>query len=244
MPSRSVIKVYSGLSLKEPDVKRILPGALFAGPIGRDDIRKDVARGIGTIVVVDGRFLQNLAVSPNEMMDAMRCGVRLYGCSSMGALRAAELAPYGMVGHGRIFEFVKATPDFRDDLLGQTFREEPLRALTVPHMDLHFFLRDHAARKRATTEQVEHVLHASASLHFAYRDIGTMREQLHLAHGTAAAPLCALAELAFREACQKRLDALATLALVVADLREIRSANERLARRPRRRAVLRNLQRR
>ena len=81
-----------------------------------------------------------MAVSPTDVMDALRCGLRVYGASSMGALRAVELAPYGMIGHGSIYEHVLHTPYFRDDYLGQTFTEAPEGQQSEPYINsiLHF----------------------------------------------------------------------------------------------------------
>lgn len=39
-----------------------------------------------------------------EILDLLHRGVHVWGASSMGALRAAELAPFGMRGFGRVFE--------------------------------------------------------------------------------------------------------------------------------------------
>lgn len=230
------IKVYSGLSLRAADVKRALPGAAFAGPVSRGDVPRDVARGVGVVVIVDGRFLQSLAVSPGELMDALRCGTRLYGCSSMGALRAVELEAHGMIGHGEIFEHIRQNPFFGDDLLGLTFREDTLETLTVPYIDLHFALRDLTRRGRATRGQATRILQAFAALPFPERDPARVEARLTEAHGASAAPLRRLARLALRSARQKRLDALATLARVKADLRAVATANRRLdtTRRPRR----------
>ena len=38
------------------------------------------------------------------MLWALTQGIHVYGAASMGALRAAELAAFGMVGVGKIFE--------------------------------------------------------------------------------------------------------------------------------------------
>ena len=46
-----------------------------------------------------------------EILFALSKGIRVLGASSMGALRAAELHDFGMIGVGRIFE------DYRDEVL-------------------------------------------------------------------------------------------------------------------------------
>lgn len=221
-------KVYAGLSVSRAQVAAILPEARFAGPVARGDVAADVVARIPVIVIVDGRFFQSLAVAPGELMDALRRGVRLYGCSSMGALRAAELASHGMHGHGKIFEYIRDQRVFRDDLLGQIFQEEPLRALTVPYVDLHFSLRELERKKSATRRESETILRATAELPFADRSLLGIQARLTARHGKAAAPLVELLRRGLRGARQKQIDALATLRKVRSDLASIHDANTRL----------------
>jgi len=58
-------------------------------------------RAIG---IVDGYFQWVPSVWHKEILWALQQGVHVFGAASMGALRAAELAPFGMRGVGRIFE--------------------------------------------------------------------------------------------------------------------------------------------
>ena len=56
------------------------------------------------IGIVDGYFAHVPSVWHKEILHALSAGIPVYGAASMGALRAAELAQFGMVGVGRIFE--------------------------------------------------------------------------------------------------------------------------------------------
>ena len=56
------------------------------------------------IGIIDGYFQWAPAVWHKEILWAIQQGVHVFGAASMGALRAAELAPFGMRGVGRIFE--------------------------------------------------------------------------------------------------------------------------------------------
>ena len=56
------------------------------------------------IAIIDGYFNQVPAVWHKEILWAMSRGASVLGASSMGALRAAELEPLGMIGLGKIFE--------------------------------------------------------------------------------------------------------------------------------------------
>ena len=56
---------------------------------------------------MDGYFEGVVAVWHKELLWAMAEGIHLFGSASMGALRAAELHPFGMVGVGRIFAWYR-----------------------------------------------------------------------------------------------------------------------------------------
>ena len=56
------------------------------------------------IGIIDGYFNQVPAVWHKEILWAIHQGISVFGASSMGALRAAELQALGMVGCGKIFE--------------------------------------------------------------------------------------------------------------------------------------------
>jgi len=55
------------------------------------------------IGIVDGNFETVATVWHKEILWAMAQGIHVYGAASIGALRAAELAEFGMKGVGAIF---------------------------------------------------------------------------------------------------------------------------------------------
>lgn len=78
--------------------------ATFLPPVRMGDVHAlVVARRPAVIAIVDGLFEQTPAVWHKEILFALSRGVRVLGSSSMGALRAAELHPFGMEGVGEIF---------------------------------------------------------------------------------------------------------------------------------------------
>jgi hypothetical protein len=101
-------------------------GALTRGlrvrpPVKRHDVAALVEshaaarRRPGVIVIADGLFHDTLAVGHAELRAALRDGWRVWGVSSMGAIRAHEMASLGMRGFGRVFERFQAEVDFQDD---------------------------------------------------------------------------------------------------------------------------------
>jgi hypothetical protein len=86
-------------------------------PVRRDDIAKLVAERTkpGLVVIVDGVFHDSLAVGHAEIRDALERGWKVWGLSSMGAIRAREMTDLGMRGFGRVFEYFMGEGDFQDD---------------------------------------------------------------------------------------------------------------------------------
>lgn len=80
-------------------------------PAARGDVLTAMGRGAETILLLDGYYYTVPSVTHKEILHALEAGVRVIGAASLGALRAAELEAFGMVGVGRIFE------KFRDGVL-------------------------------------------------------------------------------------------------------------------------------
>lgn len=96
--------VFAGPTLRPGDAAT-LAGAHWLPPAKHGDVYRAVTllrpRAIG---IVDGYFQWTPSVWHKEILWALDQGVHVFGAASMGALRAAELAPFGMVGVGRVFE--------------------------------------------------------------------------------------------------------------------------------------------
>ncbi|MFF2657294.1 TfuA-like protein [Kitasatospora sp. NPDC058032] len=94
------------------------------------------------MVIIDGLYHQTPALRHKEILAAMGRGVSVVGAASIGALRAAELQPFGMAGVGAVFRaYVNGEIDGDDEVaVGQ----EPggrQRALTWPLVNLRHVLR-------------------------------------------------------------------------------------------------------
>jgi hypothetical protein len=96
--------VFIGPTLPADEVRRRLPGATVLPPAAVGDVwRAARRRGVRRIAIVDGYFERMAAVWHKEILIALERGIAVYGAASMGALRAAELAPFGMIGVGTIY---------------------------------------------------------------------------------------------------------------------------------------------
>ena len=96
--------IFAGPTLPPHDEARART-AVWLPPAKHGDVYRAVTllrpRAIG---IVDGYFQWAPSVWHKEILWAMHQGVHVFGAASMGALRAAELAAFGMRGVGRIFE--------------------------------------------------------------------------------------------------------------------------------------------
>lgn len=126
--------VFLGPTMPAAEAQRLLD-AEFLPPVCRGDIDR-LPAGIRFIGIIDGEFFQNLAVSPKEIIRALDRGIKVFGSSSMGALRAAETHTFGMVGIGRIFEQFRDGILDADDEVAVAYEPGTYRALSDPMVSL------------------------------------------------------------------------------------------------------------
>ncbi len=96
------IAVFAGPTLPG-DLGRDLLKAAWLPPAECGDVWRVVRAGARIVVLIDGRYASVPAPWHKEIHWALANGVRVIGAASMGALRAAEMHPFGMVGVGQVF---------------------------------------------------------------------------------------------------------------------------------------------
>jgi len=99
--------IFLGPTLPVARAHAALPEASYRPPIRRGDLIRALNERPAIVGIIDGQFLQSLAVSPLEIFAALRAGTTVLGAASMGALRAVEMAPFGMIGVGTIFRWFR-----------------------------------------------------------------------------------------------------------------------------------------
>ena len=111
-----------------------------------DLLSPDLGRG-DQVLLIDGLFLQAASVRHREILCLLERGVTVAGSSSMGALRAAELWPYGMRGYGEIFRLYRDGEIDGDDEVAIVHgtREDGYRGYSEPLVNIRIALRDAAA---------------------------------------------------------------------------------------------------
>lgn len=170
--------VFTGPTISASEAALELEACFFP-PAGQGDVYRAALARPTAIGIIDGVFERIPAVWHKEILWAMSQGVHVFGSASIGALRAAELAPFGMVGVGRIFE------DFRDGVLEDDDEvtlvhgpaEAGFRALSEPMVNIRATLRE--------AERVAVIASATA------RELERLAKHLFYPHRTYPAVLTA-----------------------------------------------------
>lgn len=101
------VLVFSGPTLTATQAKQILPEAEYLPPVKCGDVLQVLRFQPQALVIIDGLFETTAAVWHKEIMTALQHNIPVYGCSSMGAMRAAELESFGMQGYGEVFHYYR-----------------------------------------------------------------------------------------------------------------------------------------
>jgi hypothetical protein len=104
-PSRTLI--YVGPTLPAEAVLQLLPQAELRPPIAAGDLALEGLQAGDRVALIDGVFLHKRAVRHKELAVLLQRGVQVLGASSMGALRAVEMAPFGMLGFGTVVQWFR-----------------------------------------------------------------------------------------------------------------------------------------
>jgi hypothetical protein len=110
----AAVTVFVGPTVTVADARAVLD-ADYRPPAARGDVYRAAQKRPIAIGIVDGYFERVLSVWHKEILWAMAQGIHVFGSASIGALRAAELAPFGMVGVGDVFAALRSRALEDDD---------------------------------------------------------------------------------------------------------------------------------
>lgn len=154
--------VFLGPSLGLAEARGICPDAEFHPPVRFGDLYALGCDPPGQVLIVDGVFHDSTPVWQREILELLQAGWQVLGASSMGALRALELAPYGMIGLGTIFEWYRTGRIEGDDevALMHGVAEMDYCPLTLPLVDVRHVLAGLRKQGALSPAQVSGILGA------------------------------------------------------------------------------------
>ena len=96
------VHVFAGPTLSGREIRRLLPDAVVHPPVAAGDLLSLPALPGDTVVLIDGLQACGRAVRHREILALLDQGVEVWGAGALGALRAAELQPFGVRLYGRV----------------------------------------------------------------------------------------------------------------------------------------------
>jgi len=187
--------------------------ARYLPPARRGDVYRVMTSGVETIILIDGVFHNTPSVWQRELLDAMDEGIQLFGASSMGALRAAELHQLGMQGCGVVFEWYRDQLINGDDevALLHTSEEFGYRGLSVPLVNIRYTLAQAVKEGQLTRELERGLLDYVKGLPYPLRTFESVLESPILNDAAADEVAALTSYLATKRVDIKRQDAIGVL---------------------------------
>ena len=155
--------IYTGLSLPFDEAKEILDSSenvevIYKRPVKRGDLSLALKENPDIIGIIDGVFHQSSAVGHKEILNVINNGIKVYGASSMGALRASELDTLGMTGIGYVYNQYASGEVDSDDDVAVMLDSETLEALSVPLINMKYVFTNAVTENIITEEEKDELL--------------------------------------------------------------------------------------
>lgn len=169
--------IFLGPTLALEEARSIFPEAIYRPPIAMGDLASIVRNGVAKrpwgIGIVDGVFYQALPVWHKEILYALENGIAVFGSSSMGALRAAECATFGMVGIGEVYRRFACGELVDDDevALAHAGADDGWRGHSQPLVNIRVTMETAYQSEQISKEIADDIIAAAKSLWFPERTI-------------------------------------------------------------------------
>jgi hypothetical protein len=168
-----MIAVFVGPSLPGDAAAALaaIPSLALLPPAAQGDIYRIVGKRPDAIVLIDGYFNEVPAPWHKEILWALSSGIPVIGASSMGALRAAELDGFGMIGIGEIYEAYVRQDIVADDevVLVHGDAASGFVPFSVPLVDIRATFRAAQAAGLATPAEVAELVGIAKALFYPER---------------------------------------------------------------------------
>jgi hypothetical protein len=170
------IVIFCGPTISPEQVRAVIPDAICRPPVSQGDVLQALRHRPRAIGIIDGYFDQVPAVWHKEILWMLQRGVHVYGSSSMGALRAAELHPFGMVGVGDVFEAFRSGTYVDDDEVAVFHgpADEGYRAVGQAMVDLRDRFTRAAAAGAIPEDVAAQLIAIAKDLHYRERTVAAV----------------------------------------------------------------------
>jgi hypothetical protein len=207
--------VFVGPTISRASIQSAHGGSGIHDPIKHGDLLRLNLSERDVVIIVDGLYHHHAPVRHKEILDCLSKGVSVIGAASMGALRAAELHPYGMVGIGKVFDMYRGGKIESDDEIAVAHSMDPdWRVLTNALVDIRHVLNICLARREISPEAAEDILDMALALPYSQRSWGAVEAMSRTRHNGRTDEIRTVRRFVSRHperSSIKRIDALAAV---------------------------------
>ncbi len=202
--------VFLGPSLPLAEAQSLC-AADYRPPVQMGDVYRATQDGARLIVIIDGLFERIPAVWHKEILHAISRGITVVGGGSMGALRAAELHPFGMIGVGAIqADYAAGILNDDDEVaVAHAMGDSGYRPLSTAMVNLRYGVRDAVGAGVIDAATADRLLDRAKALFYPDRSWDALLADAATLAPAAHAGLAAF--IANQRPDQKRDDAIAVL---------------------------------
>jgi hypothetical protein len=167
-----MIYCFSGPTLNSTQLS-IFPQVSFLPPIKSGDLNTlllNKSNRVQSVIIIDGLYHSSLSIRHKEIIAAIKRGIKVYGAGSIGALRAAELNGYGMIGHGEVFHYYANNLITSDDEVSVVHDPcSPFTSYSLPTINLRLSIPSLIKQGLISGIQSSDLLSFYESLHYTER---------------------------------------------------------------------------
>jgi len=175
----SRVLVFSGPTLNEEQIHEIAPHVEVHPPVAAGDLLRLSLEPGDLVAIIDGYYFQAASVRHKEILDLLARGVHVWGAASMGALRGAELAPFGMRGFGDVFQaYVNGEIDGDDEVaVMHAPQEMDYIKLTEALVNIRYACQAAVTEELLSVQEYRNIMEVASELPFFERSYANIFKQ-------------------------------------------------------------------
>lgn len=164
------IVAFAGPSLTAAD-RREFGSVDWMPPVEAGDLLRLDVDASTRLCLIDGYFDHRPAVRHKEILLLLHEGIRIFGASSIGALRAAEMHGFGLIGIGAIYRAYARGTLVGDDEVALIHGPEEWdwSPLSIPLVDVRATLCRARRQRAVDAAEARALLDAAAAIHYVDR---------------------------------------------------------------------------
>jgi hypothetical protein len=172
------VHVYCGSTITSSEVIRIIPLAVTHPPVKHGDLLQLTVSAGDIVIIIDGLFYHTAPVRHKEILILLAQGVTVIGAASMGALRAAELYPYGMIGVGSVFDAYRAGAIEADEEVAVAHDPGNYTPLSEALVDIRAIVNQACRDGALNSSEANELVNAARAIHFTRRTWAGLQKEI------------------------------------------------------------------